>query len=103
MPDEARRFVNTQKRNKRVRAENKKKVISNHPTSGISSVVNEYAKSNSQKIKVKAVITSADDKIKNKKLKGFTAGLEKKKDSIPKNLKGLNNFTANLKLMNKSL
>lgn len=85
----------------------------------------------SAKVKVKAVITSADDKIKNKKLKGFTAGLEKKKDgiklsdkslkdftanisknkdSIPKNLKGLNNFTANLnaskdkiKLSDKSL
>ena len=96
MPDEARRFVNTQKRNERVRAENKKKVISNHPTSGISSVVNGYAKSKPQKIKVKAVITSADDKIKNKKLKGFTAGLEKKKDSIPKKLKGLDDFTANI-------
>ena len=96
MPDEARRFVNTQKRNERVRAENKKKVISNHPTSGISSVVNGYAKSKPQKIKVKAVITSADDKIKNKKLKGFTAGLEKKKDSIPSKLKGLDDFTANI-------
>lgn len=96
MPDEARRFVNTQKRNERVRAENKKKVISNHPTSGISSVVNGYAKSKPQKIKVKAVITSADDKIKNKKLKGFTAGLEKKKDSIPVKLKGLDDFTANI-------
>ena len=96
MPDEARRFVNTQKRNERVRAEKKKKVISNHPTSGISSVVNGYAKSKPQKIKVKAVITSADDKIKNKKLKGFTAGLEKKKDSIPMKLKGLDDFTANI-------
>lgn len=96
MPDEARRFVNTQKRNERVRAENKKKVISNHSTSEIYSVVNGYAKSKPQKIKVKAVITSADDKIKNKKLKGFTAGLEKKKDSIPMKLKGLDDFTANI-------
>ena len=96
MSDDERRLYNTQKRNARVRAENKKKVISNHPTSGISSVLNGYAKSKPQKIKVKAVITSADDKIKNKKLKGFTAGLEKKKDSIPKNLKGLDDFTANI-------
>ena len=96
MSDEERRLYNTQKRNERVRAENKKKVISNHPTSGISSVVNGYAKSKPQKIKVKAVITSADDKIKNKKLKGFTAGLEKNKDSIPKKLKGLDDFTANI-------
>ena len=96
MSDEERRLANTKKRNERVRAENKKKVISNHPTSGISSVVNGYAKSKPQKIKVKAVITSADDKIKNKKLKGFTAGLEKKNDSIPKKLKGLDDFTANI-------
>ena len=96
MSDEERRLANTKKRNERVRAENKKKVISNHPTSGISSVVNGYAKSKPQKIKVKAVITSADDKIKNKKLKGFTAGLEKKKDSIPMKLKGLDDFTANI-------
>lgn len=96
MSDEERRLANTKKRNERVRAENKKKVISNHPTSGISSVVNGYAKSKPQKIKVKAVITSADDKIKNKKLKGFTAGLEKKKDSIPVKLKGLDDFTANI-------
>ena len=96
MSDEERRRYNTEKRNARVRAENKKKVISNHPTAGISSVVNGYAKSKPQKIKVKAEITSADDKIKNKKLKGFTAGLEKKKDSIPKKLKGLDDFTANI-------
>ena len=95
MPDEARRFANTQKRNERVRAD-KKKVISNHSTSEIYSLVNGYAKSKPKKIKVKAVITSADDKIKNKKLKGFTAGLEKKKDSIPKKLKGLDDFTANI-------
>lgn len=75
-------FANTQKRNARVRAENKKKVVSNRPISGISSVVSEYAKSKPQKIKLKAEIISADDKIKNKKLKGFTAGLEKGKDGI---------------------
>ena len=96
MSDEERRLYNTQKRNARVRAENKKKVISNHSTSEIYSLVNGYAKSKPQKIKVKAVITSADDKIKNKKLKGFTAGLEKKKDSIPVKLKGLDDFTANI-------
>jgi methyl-accepting chemotaxis protein len=96
MPDEARRFANTQKRNARVRAENKKKVVSNRPISGISSVVSEYAKSKPQKIKLKAEIISADDKIKNKKLKGFTAGLEKGKDGIKLSDKSLKNFTANL-------
>lgn len=96
MPDEARRFANTQKRNARVRAENKKKVVSNRPISGISSVVSEYAKSKPQKIKLKAEIISADDKIKNKKLKGFTAGLEKGKDGIKLGDKSLKNFTANL-------
>lgn len=96
MPDEARRFANTQKRNARVRAENKKKVVSNRPISGISSVVSDYAKSKPQKIKLKAEIISADDKIKNKKLKGFTAGLEKGKDGIKLSDKSLKNFTANL-------
>ena len=96
MPDEARRLANTQKRNARVRAENKKKVVSNRPISGISSVVSEYAKSKPQKIKLKAEIISADDKIKNKKLKGFTAGLEKGKDGIKLSDKSLKNFTANL-------
>lgn len=96
MPDEARRFANTQKRNAMVRAENKKKVVSNRPISGISSVVSEYAKSKPQKIKLKAEIISADDKIKNKKLKGFTAGLEKGKDGIKLSDKSLKNFTANL-------
>lgn len=96
MPDEARRLANTQKRNARVRAENKKKVVSNRPISGISSAVSEYAKSKPQKIKLKAEIISADDKIKNKKLKGFTAGLEKGKDGIKLSDKSLKNFTANL-------
>lgn len=96
MPDEARRFANTQKRNARARAENKKKVVSNRPISGISSVVSDYAKSKPQKIKLKAEIISADDKIKNKKLKGFTAGLEKGKDGIKLSDKSLKNFTANL-------
>lgn len=50
------------------------------------------------KVSVTAEITSASDKLsaKNKKLKGFTAGLEKNKDNIAAKNKSLKNYTANL-------
>lgn len=66
----------------------------------------------SAKVKVKAEITSAEDKIskKKKKLDNYTASISKGKDSIKKNGKTLENFNANiskktdkLKLSEKSI
>ncbi len=93
---------------------NTKKITKNHAVAGFSENMDRLSKTadRNYKLKVKAEITSAEDKIskKKKKLDNYTASISKGKDGIKKNGKTLENFNANiskktdkLKLSEKSI